>query len=281
MAEHKLDSTEASKAGAGRTKRDFLSRFREAQLKDPSFMTDEKVLALTVGNVLGGSDTTAITLRSIFYYLLKDPSKLKKLMDELLEPGRFNHAGGVPQWNEVRDLPYLDAVVKEALRIFPATGLALERVVPPRGVTVCGTFLPGGTIVGTNAWSLHRDADTYGSDSSTFRPERWLEASDSKRQEMNSTMFSFGAGPRACLGKNISYLEIYKLVPAVLLKFEVCTFFSSQADNVFASSMTDGVLSALQIQLADPTQEWTLSNHFLVKQGQFRVVLKSHRLKKS
>ncbi|KAK5258516.1 hypothetical protein LTR40_007753, partial [Exophiala xenobiotica] len=64
-------------------RRDFLSRFLEASEKDPAFMTPERVLSLTSANVFAGSDTTAITLRAIFYYLLKNPSKLETLQRDI------------------------------------------------------------------------------------------------------------------------------------------------------------------------------------------------------
>ncbi|KAG9618435.1 hypothetical protein KCU69_g23174, partial [Aureobasidium melanogenum] len=55
----------------------------------------------------------------------------------------------------------------------------------------------------------------------TFRPERWIEADAMKLKEMKATMFQFGAGARTCIGKNISLLEIYKLVPTFLRTFEI------------------------------------------------------------
>ena len=65
------------------TRLDFLDRFLEANKKDPEFMNDQRVLSLTVANVFAGSDTTAITLRAVFYVLMKHPEKMKKLLQEL------------------------------------------------------------------------------------------------------------------------------------------------------------------------------------------------------
>ena len=137
--------------------------------------------------------------------------------------GHFTRDDELVQWEEVRNLPYLSAVIKEALRCHPAVGLPLERVVPSGGITVAGHYLPGGTIVGCSAWVVHRNEAIFGSNPLEFRPERWLEAEESRKADMNNFMFSFGAGSRTCLGKNISLLEMYKLVPAILTKFEVST----------------------------------------------------------
>ncbi|KAH6995544.1 cytochrome P450 [Ilyonectria sp. MPI-CAGE-AT-0026] len=240
-----------AKAGGQASRRDFLNRFKEARAKNPDFITEQLVLALTVANMFAGSDTTGITMRAVFYFLLKNPSTMDKLLEELSEEsrnGRFARQDGLVQWDEVRTLPYLGAVINEALRCHPAVGLTLERLVPPEGVTISGHFLPGGTIVGCSAWVLHRDEGTFGSDASKFRPERWIEASSEQRQKMNNALFSFGAGARTCIGKNISLLELYKLVPAVLRTFE--------------------------IELVDPEATWNLHNAWFVRQKGFNVRLK-------
>lgn len=205
-------------------RRDFLNRFKEAHSKDPEFITGQLVLALTVANMFAGSDTTGITLRAVFYYLLKDPRKMEALLEELAvesKAGRFSRDDGLVQWEEVRDLPYLSAVINEALRCHPAVGLTLERMVPPGGVTLAGYFIPGGSIAGCSPWVIHQDTEVYGDDAAEFRPERWTEATPEQRKKMNSCLLSFGAGARTCVGKNISLLELYKLVPTILRIFEV------------------------------------------------------------
>jgi cytochrome P450 len=84
--------------------------------------------------------------------------------------------------------------------------------------------------VGCNAWVLHRRPEVFGGDVDVFRPERWIEASPEKLKEMKATMFQFGAGARTCIGKNVSLLEVYKLVPSFLRRFEV-----SPLDILFAN----------------------------------------------
>lgn len=92
---------------------------------------------------------------------------------------------------------------------------------PIIGIQVCDTVLPAGTNLGCSAWTLHRETEVWGEDADTWRPERWIDASDAKKSEMKNSMFAFGAGARTCIGKNISYLEMYKLVPAFLRAFDV------------------------------------------------------------
>ena len=81
-------------------------------------------------------------------------------------------------------------MLQETLRIHPNTGLILERTVPRQGAVIDGYNLPGGTIVGVNVWVLHRNESIFGKDVDVFRPERWFEASEEKRLEMNRHLFS-------------------------------------------------------------------------------------------
>jgi cytochrome P450 len=199
---------------------DLLGRFMQEGEKDPELVNDRQIMGLTVSNIFAGSDSTAITFRTIFYYLLRQPETMAKLMAEL-DQASFDREGGIIGWKEARELPYLTAVVHEALRIFPAVGVPLERVVPAGGLEVCRYFLPAGTIVGASAWTLHRKESIFGDRTEEFRPERWLEGSESQKTLMNNALFTFGIGSRSCIGRNISMLEIYKLVPTMLKKFNV------------------------------------------------------------
>jgi len=187
---------------------DLLMKFTQAQHDHPEFMTDRQVLSSCTSMIFAGSETTAISLSSIFYNLMQHPAVYEKLMQELDEA---TNNGSIEDrenkkvsWAESQKLKYLDAVIQESFRLHPAAGLILERVVPPQGMDILGHWIKGGTIVGCNAWVLHRRAEIFGEDVDTFRPERWLEASPSQLSQMKATMFQFGAGARTCIGKNVS-----------------------------------------------------------------------------
>lgn len=143
-------------------------------------------------------------------------------IDDAARLGRTEERpGGLVSWAESQKLPYLDACIREAFRLHPAAGLLLERIVPPNGADICGEHIAAGTIVGCNAWVIHRRSQVFGDDVEAYRPERWLEVSKEKRKEMNGTMLQFGMGSRTCIRKNISLLEMYKLVRSFLRRFEV------------------------------------------------------------
>ena len=93
-------------------------------------------------------------------------------------------------WDIAHKLPYLDPCIKEALRMTPAIGIPLERVAPAEGIELCGKYFGGGTVLGVNAWVVHRDPEVYGADAALWRPGRWIEASQDKRKEMERALFA-------------------------------------------------------------------------------------------
>lgn len=111
-----------------------------------------------------------------------------------------------------RDLPYLQAVIKEGLRIFPPVAGLMSKQVPPQGDTWKGQFIPGGTKVGYCAWGIFRREDIWGSDAGEFRPERWLESDPEKLKEMEGALeLIFSYGRWQCLGRPVALMELNKI----------------------------------------------------------------------
>jgi cytochrome P450 len=125
--------------------------------------------------------------------------------------------------SEARNLPYLQAVIKEGLRIFPPIPGLLSKEVPPEGDMINGKFIPGGTKIGWGIFGVCRDKAIWGQDSDLFRPERWLEASAEKFKEMDSTLdLVFGYGRYQCLGKNLAFMELNKIFIEVSIESKFC-----------------------------------------------------------
>lgn len=213
----------------------FLAIKAEAAARPEENITDGTVLGWMLLNILAGADTTATTLAAVVYYLLRNPRAHARLRAELDGAGAPH--GGVWRYEDAARLGYLDAVVKEALRVHPGVGLLLERVVPEGGLALPdgggggAGFLPQGTVVGMNAWVVNNDKAVFGPDAESFAPERWLraegeaeEAWEERVKRMRDVMLSFGAGRRVCLGKELSLFEIYKVVPTLLGRFDVSAF---------------------------------------------------------
>lgn len=169
--------------------------------------------------IIAGSDTTASAIRSTLLRLLTSPRVLTKLRAEVDAAVADGKVSSPIQQKESKQLSYLQAVVKEGLRITPPFLGQVSKEVPAGGDTFNGIFLPGGTRIGHNVYALTRHP-VFGADSDTFRPERWLEADLETRNEMEKTVdLVFGYGRWSCMGKNVAYLEMDKVY------FEVCCSF--------------------------------------------------------
>jgi cytochrome P450 len=141
----------------------------------------------TFSNVTAGSDTVAVVMRSCLHGILSDAESLDRLLEELAP--LQDTPSSVGSWKDISSLPFLDACVNEGLRLYPAFGLPLERVVPASGSLVCGKFLPEGTVVGMNPWVVNRHKPTFGEDAEQWNPSRWL-CSVERRHVMDKSLLS-------------------------------------------------------------------------------------------
>jgi cytochrome P450 len=82
------------------------------------------------------------------------------------------------------------ACLKEALRIHPAVGFPLERYVSAGGTTICGYDIPAGVNISVNPFVVHMDEDVFGKDAESYRPERWLEASEEQLKAMERSFMA-------------------------------------------------------------------------------------------
>ncbi|KAI3399764.1 hypothetical protein diail_5832, partial [Diaporthe ilicicola] len=137
-----------------------FKRFRDGE----QVMDDSEMMSHAAANVLAGSDTTAATLRALFYYLCRNPEVHEKRLAKIDEAVRNGQLSDPVTFEEAQKLKYFQAVLKESLRMHPAIGLLLERVVPTGGAEIGGVWLPEGPVIGINPWVAARDRAVYGED---------------------------------------------------------------------------------------------------------------------
>ncbi|KAF2791289.1 pisatin demethylase [Melanomma pulvis-pyrius CBS 109.77] len=243
-----VDNPNADKPG-DTTSVDFLTKFFSKNAEDPKKFTMYHLAMGCVSNMVAGSDTTAISLSATLYYLLKNRRVFNTLRQEIDARQQQGIVRRHISFKETQDMPYLQAVIKEALRMHPATGLPLERVVPEGGVTMCGSFFPAGTIVGINTWVSHRNTSVFGADANIFNPERWLIDDKERLAVMDRHWMPFGLGSRTCIGRHISMLEMSKLIPLLVRDFDFVL-----DDNLVRN-------------------EWKTTNHWFVKPRNFKVTI--------
>ncbi|KAF3064495.1 hypothetical protein GL218_01155 [Daldinia childiae] len=136
-------------------------------------------------------------------------------------------------------LPYLDAVVMEGLRCFPAIPMSLPRYVPSGGRTIDGYLIPGGTIVSCQAYSTHRIDETVFPQPDTFNPDRWLqEAGGLERKRL---FFAFASGGRGCIGKHLALAEMKTLLRDVYSRYTTVPDPSMTAEDM---EMSDQLISS-------------------------------------
>lgn len=123
---------------------DFITKLLNIQEQDPSKISKEEILAACSTNIGAGSDTTSISLSAVIFYLLKYPQTLLRLRAEIHDWEERGLISDPVKFSEAQQMTYLQAVIKEALRLHPATGLILGRVVPEDGAILAGQYFPGG-----------------------------------------------------------------------------------------------------------------------------------------
>ncbi len=178
---------------------DILSMMMQARYEDGAAMTDAELRDELLTLLLAGHETTAISLSWALYWLHTHPEKLAKVRAEL-------DATSEPE--AIAQLPYLDAVCNETLRLYPIVADVVRSLKAP--MTVGGYTIPAGTAVAVSIVTIHEREDLYAR-AGEFEPERFLQKKYSPFEHL-----PFGGGHRRCLGAAFALYEM-KLVLAALL----------------------------------------------------------------
>lgn len=173
--------------------------------------------------IVAGSDTTAIILSALFFYLTGDADRYRKLTCEIR--GTFASADEIVPGPKLMACEYLRAFIQETLRMCPVLLSEMPREVRPGGQVIRGDFYPAGTIVGVPGCPSKRNPDVF-PQPSRFWPERWIvdEKAGVTREEvarMRNSFHPFAGGPGACAGKNIAMMEMLMTVARTLHRMDV------------------------------------------------------------
>lgn len=234
---------EARKVKSTQEKSDMLASFIRNGISEDDLFQE------AFEQILAGSDTTAASIRIVLLYIMSHPRVYKKLQAEIdgaVKAGIAPTSPEIVSDAEARRLPYLSAVIREGMRVHPPVVNLFSRVAPKGGdaVTLDGThyFIPGGTMIGYSAWSMHRDNKTvYGEDAEVFRPERWLlDESIPEEKEKLSRMYKvndmvFGYGRWLCLGRVVALIELHKTIFELLRNFDLALTNPHKPWDVFNS----------------------------------------------
>lgn len=193
---------------------DLLARLMEGRDETGNKLGREELTAEALTQLIAGSDTTSNTSCALLFHCLQHPAVIRKLQQELdaALPG-----DDVPTYAAVKDLPYVDAVIKETMRIHSTSSLGLPRLIPPGpGLTVNGHHFPQGTVLSVPAYTIHHSTEIWGPDADTFRPERWEKVTEKQK----AAFIPFSYGPRACVGRNVAEMELALIVSTIFKRYE-------------------------------------------------------------
>ncbi|KAI1073307.1 hypothetical protein LB507_010878 [Fusarium sp. FIESC RH6] len=138
---------------------------------------------------------------------------LKELQDSFTNPEEIT-------FERVTELKYLNACLKEALRIYPPVPIGSPRVVSPSGQQILGKYIPPETRVSVHHWSTYRCESNF-KEADKFVPERWLKKDTKYAGDALDSHQPFGFGPRNCLGQNMAMHEMRLILAVLLFKFEL------------------------------------------------------------
>ncbi|KAK4555062.1 hypothetical protein LTR86_007828 [Recurvomyces mirabilis] len=181
-------------------------------------MTEGEMLNNAAFLVLAGSETSATTLSGAVYLLCKHPKVMKRLVEEVRSA--FDSQSNV-NVRSVSQLKYLDAVLEEAMRIYPPVPTPSWRIPPKGGAVACERFVPEGVSVNVSVVAACREP-TYWHRHDDFLPERWLDDAPAEFADDNRAAFQpFSVGTRNCIGRNLAYAEMRLVLTKVLWAFDL------------------------------------------------------------
>ncbi|PWA57967.1 cytochrome P450 [Artemisia annua] len=197
--------------------------------------------------ITSSTDTTTVMLTWTLCLLLNNPHALKIAQEEL-----DNIVGRDRQVNEsdINNLVYLQAIIKETLRLYPAGRLGGLREFS-EDCTIAGYHVPKGTWLTTNLFKLQQDSEIW-SNPSEFRPERFLDGNH-KHVDVKGTHFElipFGAGRRSCTGIGLALQILHLVIATFLQHFDISTPGDAPVDMTETAGMTNAMASPLEVLIS-------------------------------
>ncbi len=196
----------------GSEQADLLTMLMDARDDNNQPMTTEQLLDEIRSLYLAGHETTATTLSWTWLLLSQNPEAYAKLEAEIKQV----LDGRVPTVEDVPNLVYCNAVIKESLRCYPVAWVTQRTAVAD--VEIGGFHVPKGTFIFLSPWIVHHDARWY-DQAEAFMPERWLK--DKAEQPARKNYIPFGGGPHICIGNGLAMMESVLLLATILQKYHV------------------------------------------------------------
>ncbi|KAK6239106.1 hypothetical protein QUC31_004575 [Theobroma cacao] len=225
---------------------DLLSRFLQSGHSDENFVTD-----IVISFILAGRDTTSAALTWFFWLVYKHPEVEKEILKEIKDKS------DMPVFEEVKEMVYTHASLCECMRLYPPvpadSKLAMDDDVLPDG-----TVVKKGTLMTYHPYAMGRMEKIWGSDWEDFKPERWLERDEAGKWSFVGrdpyTYPVFQAGPRICMGKEMAFLQMKRVVAGVLRRFKVVPAVDDGFQPEFLVYLTSKMKGGFPVRVEDRGQ---------------------------
>ncbi|XP_056177344.1 cytochrome P450 CYP82D47-like isoform X2 [Syzygium oleosum] len=244
LEEHKKNNKDLSETNGNRDFMDvMLSVLNDDEMG--GYDADTIIKATCLAMIAGGSDTAMVTLTWAISLLLNNLHILKKAQMELDDQiGKQRHVKEA----DIASLTYLQAIVKETLRLHPAAPLSAPRLFT-EDCTVGEYHVPKGTRLILNIWKIQTDPRTW-PDPLEFRPERFLgNHKDVDVKDSNFALLPFGGGRRICPGISFALEMVHFLLARFLQAFEIATVDDSPVDMSEIFGLTNLKATPLEVML--------------------------------
>lgn len=234
---------------------DLLSRFLQSGHSDEKFVTD-----IAISFILAGRDTTSSALTWFFWLLHKNKSVEEEILREIKKTEKHSqeteHAS---VFAEVKDMAYTHAAITESMRLYPPVAADTKEA-------VANDILPDGTPVKKGMWvtyhpyAMGRVEKLWGPNWAEYQPERWLKLEEGENGTEGKWRFVprdpysfpvFQAGPRVCLGKEMAYLQMKRVVARVLGRFRVVPAVEEGFEPVYAPGLTAKMQGGFPVRIEE------------------------------
>ncbi|XP_065599254.1 thromboxane-A synthase isoform X3 [Cyrtonyx montezumae] len=209
--------------------------------KVQKMLTDDEVAGQAFLFLIAGYETTTSTLSFATYLLATNPECQEKLLQEIDE---FSAKHTVTDYQNVQELPYLDMVIAETLRMFPPAFRFTREAA--KDCVVLGQRIPAGAVIETAVGHLHHNPEFW-PEPEKFIPERFTE--EAKKERHPFAYLPFGAGPRGCIGRKMGLLETKMTLLRILQMFRFKTCPETEIPLQLKSKATLGPKNGVYIIL--------------------------------
>ncbi|KAI1859823.1 hypothetical protein JX265_010272 [Neoarthrinium moseri] len=214
----RLAAGEKGQVGGGR--HDILEMLCRSKDSDGQPMPRDELISEALTQLIAGSDTVSNTSCAVIYWILhgerQSPgSVVPRLQAEL--DAAIPAGSTIASHADVKNLRFLRQCIDEGMRLHSTSAIGLPRIVTaPQGVSYEKEHFPEGTVLSVPSFTIHHDADVWGSDVEEFNADRWLNLSQQQKVCFNP----FSYGPRACVGQNVAIMELALIVGTAFHRYD-------------------------------------------------------------